>query len=375
MRGAAIAFGLLLCVGGSAVSWATEREPAPAPAPSAPKKGAATTRAASGPDLAVQLEAPEKAVVGQKLAGVRASVRNEGSAPSDNYRVEVELRGAPGASKRVADEPGKPLAPAGTRDHAFDRVALAADVAAGAYQLCARLTSKKDAVATNDESCRQLVVVAAGAAPPPAGRAGATPAPPAAVKPPATTRAPAAARPAPPPPPVPPPSPTAQSQRAAPPPPPSRAAAAERAPAAASPAMRATLDTRKRLYRDLAQRRQNAVARASAQGVLDEVRARAAEEAYAASRHGNDCDDSRVDVNPGVSEICDGIDNNCDGRVDEGQTLVAYSDADGDGHGDPATALDVCPEEFSRAQREGRWLSMTGNDCDDTDPDRWRDCD
>jgi len=31
-----------------------------------------------------------------------------------------------------------------------------------------------------------------------------------------------------------------------------------------------------------------------------------------------DCDDSRADVNPGRSEICaDGIDNNCNGLIDE----------------------------------------------------------
>jgi len=59
---------------------------------------------------------------------------------------------------------------------------------------------------------------------------------------------------------------------------------------------------------------------------------------------GDDCDDNDAEVHPGAEEICDGKDNNCDGRIDEVAT-----DADGDGY-----VSDMCGG---------------GRDCDDSDPD------
>ncbi len=41
---------------------------------------------------------------------------------------------------------------------------------------------------------------------------------------------------------------------------------------------------------------------------------------------GNDCNDSNSSIHPGVIEVCDGIDNDCDEAVDE-----SFSDFDGDG--------------------------------------------
>ncbi len=55
-----------------------------------------------------------------------------------------------------------------------------------------------------------------------------------------------------------------------------------------------------------------------------------------------DCDDNNATVNPDADEVCDGIDNNCDGRVDEGLILEFYADLDGDGYGDPLTTVSQC---------------------------------
>jgi hypothetical protein len=51
---------------------------------------------------------------------------------------------------------------------------------------------------------------------------------------------------------------------------------------------------------------------------------------------GTDCDDSDAAINPGATEVCDGVDNDCDGSADVGATDASdwYEDGDGDGYGD-----------------------------------------
>lgn len=56
-----------------------------------------------------------------------------------------------------------------------------------------------------------------------------------------------------------------------------------------------------------------------------------------------DCDDNNPNINPAVSEVCDGIDNNCNTSIDESLALITYyADADGDGYGNPNDSIQNC---------------------------------
>ena len=85
----------------------------------------------------------------------------------------------------------------------------------------------------------------------------------------------------------------------------------------------------------------------------------------------DDCNEDDPAVNIGATEICNGIDDDCDTDTDEGTLLTVYDDADGDGYGDPATMQQICEPPAGTVS--------DNTDCDDSStiryPDRPESCD
>lgn len=77
-----------------------------------------------------------------------------------------------------------------------------------------------------------------------------------------------------------------------------------------------------------------------------------------------DCNDSDASINPGVHELCDGIDNDCDGTADN-RELQWCLDYDDDGFGDPSSCgYGICDS----AEHPDTYVA-DNTDCDDRDPD------
>jgi len=72
-----------------------------------------------------------------------------------------------------------------------------------------------------------------------------------------------------------------------------------------------------------------------------------------------DCNDIAAAINPAATEICDGVDNDCDSQIDEGVKTTYYRDMDGDGFGNPAVTQASCTQPIGYV--------ANNTDCDDND--------
>lgn len=76
-----------------------------------------------------------------------------------------------------------------------------------------------------------------------------------------------------------------------------------------------------------------------------------------------DCDDNNFDINPSSEEICNGLDDNCNGLIDEEGAIdctLFYYDEDGDSYGVTDNYMCLCSSE-------GLYTALVGGDCDDND--------
>jgi len=76
----------------------------------------------------------------------------------------------------------------------------------------------------------------------------------------------------------------------------------------------------------------------------------------------DDCDDTSAQASPVGVETCDGLDNDCNGAIDDSVGQIYYVDADGDGFGNPAQPVLAC-------STAGGEYSTDNTDCNDADPD------
>jgi len=82
---------------------------------------------------------------------------------------------------------------------------------------------------------------------------------------------------------------------------------------------------------------------------------------------GGDCDDADEARSPSADEVCNDIDDDCDGAIDDDDDDVDtttgrafFADDDGDGLGEPTARVFAC--------EQAPGLSLDDSDCDDADP-------
>ena len=85
---------------------------------------------------------------------------------------------------------------------------------------------------------------------------------------------------------------------------------------------------------------------------------------YVADGEEADCDDGDAAVSPDASEVCNGVDDDCDGLIDDADddrigAMTWYFDGDGDGFGDESESSEACEGPVGYVAE--------ATDCDDAD--------
>ncbi len=88
-----------------------------------------------------------------------------------------------------------------------------------------------------------------------------------------------------------------------------------------------------------------------------------------------DCNDNSTAIKPGIPEVCNGVDDNCNGSTDEGVLTTYYADVDQDGFGNPGNTTQACSQpggyvtdntdcnDLSSIEKPGQiWYKDTDND-------------
>ncbi len=89
-----------------------------------------------------------------------------------------------------------------------------------------------------------------------------------------------------------------------------------------------------------------------------------------------DCNDNDSEIHPNAKDICDGKDNDCNGKTDDAMfspgefsgdiVIPYYQDLDGDGYGNANVSTLRCTA-FAMENKNSGWIDVSG-DCNDADP-------
>lgn len=84
----------------------------------------------------------------------------------------------------------------------------------------------------------------------------------------------------------------------------------------------------------------------------------------------DDCNDANPSIYTGANEYCNGIDDDCDGVLDNNALDFTnyFQDNDGDGHGDASTIVSICATITNGEIDLPSGTSLLGDDCDDNNP-------